>query len=43
MVLEGDVKMAHNEVLDDLDLADGIRLTCQATPITEKLRISFNG
>lgn len=43
VVLEGEVEMAHNEVLDDLDLADGIRLTCQARPVTEKLKITFNG
>lgn len=43
VLLEGEVSMAHNEVLDDLDLADGIRLTCQSTPLTEKLKISFNG
>ncbi|KRF11619.1 3-ketosteroid-9-alpha-hydroxylase [Nocardioides sp. Soil797] len=43
MVLEGEVKMAHNEVLDEMDLADGIRLGCQSTPLTEKLRITYNG
>ncbi len=43
VLLEGEVKMAHNEVLDDLDLSDGIRLTCQATPLSEKLKITFNG
>lgn len=43
VLLEGEVAMDHNEVLDDLDLADGIRLTCQARPTTDKLKISFNG
>ncbi|QIX26809.1 ferredoxin--NADP reductase [Nocardioides sp. JQ2195] len=43
MVLEGEVKMLHNEVLDETDLADGIRLTCQALPLSEKLRITYNG
>lgn len=43
MVLEGEVEMAHNEVLDEMDLADGIRLGCQSRPLTEKLRITYNG
>ncbi|KQZ70254.1 ferredoxin--NADP reductase [Nocardioides sp. Root151] len=43
MVLEGEVRMRHNEVLDATDLADGIRLACQSLPVTEKLRITYNG
>jgi 3-ketosteroid 9alpha-monooxygenase subunit B len=43
VVLEGDVRLQHNEVLDMDDLADGIRLVCQARPLSEKLRISYNG
>ena len=43
VVLEGELSMKHNEVLEADDLADGIRLTCQALPVTEKLRISYNG
>jgi len=43
VVLEGEVSMAHNEVLEEEDLADGIRLACQSTPRTEKLRITYNG
>ena len=43
VMLEGDVRLMHNEVLDDDDLADGIRLVCQAKPLTEKIRISYNG
>ena len=43
VVLEGDVKLLHNEVLDAEDLADGIRLVCQAKPLTDRLRISYNG
>jgi 3-ketosteroid 9alpha-monooxygenase subunit B len=43
VVLEGDVRMLHNEVLDKDDLADGIRLVCQSKPASEKLRISYNG
>ncbi|MET3960087.1 3-ketosteroid 9alpha-monooxygenase subunit B [Marmoricola sp. OAE513] len=43
IVLEGDLEMKHNDVLDPEDLADGIRLTCQALPLTELLKISYNG
>lgn len=43
LVLEGQVRLKHNEVLDEEDLADGIRLACQALPASEKLRITYNG
>ncbi|MCW2784813.1 MAG: 3-ketosteroid-9-alpha-hydroxylase [Marmoricola sp.] len=43
IVLEGEVSMKHNDVLDAEDLADGIRLTCQALPLSDKIRISYNG
>jgi 3-ketosteroid 9alpha-monooxygenase subunit B len=40
-VLEGEVALRHNEVLDDEDLADGIRLACQALPVSDSVRISY--
>ena len=43
LVLEGEVRLLHNEVLDADDLAEGIRLVCQAKPVSEKIRISYNG
>jgi 3-ketosteroid 9alpha-monooxygenase subunit B len=43
VVLEGDLEMKHNDVLDAGDLGDGIRLVCQALPLTELLKISYNG
>lgn len=43
MVLEGEVVLRHNEVLDEQDLADGIRLVCQSLPASEKLRITYTG
>lgn len=43
MVLEGEVTLKHNEVLDDTDLADGLRLACQALPASEKLRVTYDG
>lgn len=43
LVLEGEVVLDHNEVLDEADLADGIRLACQARAASEKLRINYSG
>lgn len=43
LVLEGEVTLQHNDVLDADDLADGLRLACQAVPASEKLRITYNG
>ena len=43
LVIEGEVTLRHNEILDADDLADGIRLVCQAMPASEKLRITYNG
>ncbi len=40
-ILEGEVRMLHNEVLDEEDLADGIRLACQSLPVTDSVKISY--
>jgi 3-ketosteroid 9alpha-monooxygenase subunit B len=40
-ILEGEVTMKHNEVLDDEDLADGIRLACQSLPVSDSVKISY--
>ena len=37
----GEVKMAHNEVLEEADVADGYILACQAVPLTETVCISY--
>jgi 3-ketosteroid 9alpha-monooxygenase subunit B len=37
----GEVKMAHNEVLEDADLADGYILACQAVPLTPEVSIDY--
>ncbi|MFJ3881729.1 2Fe-2S iron-sulfur cluster-binding protein [Streptomyces sp. NPDC090077] len=42
-VLEGGVKMARNEVLDGEDLAGGYVLACQALPLTDRVRITYDG
>jgi 3-ketosteroid 9alpha-monooxygenase subunit B len=41
-VLEGEVKMLHNDVLDDEDLEEGIRLGCQSVPVTDKVSITYH-
>ncbi len=41
-LIEGEVEMAHNDVLDKEDLADGIRLACQSTPTTDVVRASYS-
>jgi len=41
-LLEGEVKLLHNDVLDDEDLADGIRLACQALPVTDVVRATYH-
>jgi 3-ketosteroid 9alpha-monooxygenase subunit B len=37
----GEVDMAHNEVLEAEDLADGYILACQAVPLTESVTITY--
>lgn len=41
-VLEGDVTMRANDVLDEEDLADGIRLACQSDAASEKVRVTYS-
>lgn len=41
-VLEGEVRMLHNDVLDDEDLAEGIRLGCQAVPVSDTVKITYS-
>ncbi len=43
IVLEGEVQMKHNEVLDDDDLADGIRLACQSLPVSDTVTVTYSG
>ena len=39
--LAGEVEMAHNEVLEAADLADGYILACQAVPLTPEVRVTY--
>ena len=43
LVTDGEVVMKNNEVLDDDDLADGIRLACQSLPVSDAVRITYSG
>jgi 3-ketosteroid 9alpha-monooxygenase subunit B len=40
-LLAGQVEMAHNEVLEAADLADGYILACQAAPLTPEVRVTY--
>jgi 3-ketosteroid 9alpha-monooxygenase subunit B len=40
-LVEGKVDMAHNEVLEEADLADGYILACQSTAVTESVTITY--
>ncbi len=40
-LVEGEVEMAHNEVLEDADLADGYILACQSVALTAEVSISY--
>ncbi len=41
-LLAGEVKMLHNDVLDDEDLAEGIRLGCQSVPVTDVVKVTYH-
>lgn len=40
-LVAGEVKMLNNDVLDQEDLDDGIRLACQSLPVTDEVEISY--
>ena len=41
LVLEGKVGMEKNEVLDAADIEEGFILACQAVPLSEKIKITY--
>ena len=41
-LLEGEVNMRANDVLEDEDLADGIRLGCQSEAASDKVRVTYS-
>jgi 3-ketosteroid 9alpha-monooxygenase subunit B len=40
-LVSGEVEMAHNEVLEDADLAEGLILACQSVPLTAQVAVSY--
>lgn len=40
-LVSGEVKMLNNDVLEEEDLADGIRLACQSLPVSDEVEISY--
>ncbi|MFI0367814.1 2Fe-2S iron-sulfur cluster-binding protein [Actinomadura sp. 1N219] len=43
VALEGEVTLDANAVLDGQDLAEGLILACQARPVTDRLKITYDG
>ncbi|WP_119729197.1 ferredoxin--NADP reductase [Thermomonospora amylolytica] len=43
VLLEGEAEMDANTVLDRRDLDDGLILACQARPLSDRLRVSYDG
>ncbi|GII64310.1 3-ketosteroid-9-alpha-hydroxylase reductase subunit [Sphaerisporangium krabiense] len=43
VLLEGEVALERNSILDDQDLADGLTLSCQATPVSDHIKITYDG
>ncbi|MFJ6461611.1 2Fe-2S iron-sulfur cluster-binding protein [Streptomyces sp. NPDC091387] len=43
LLTEGEVAMERNEVLDATDLADGLILACQARPLSDRLKATYDG
>ncbi|WP_067461399.1 ferredoxin--NADP reductase [Actinomadura macra] len=43
VVVEGEAVMDANTVLDERDLADGLILACQARPVSDRLKVSYDG
>lgn len=41
VVLDGEVEMAHNEVLEEDEIAEGYVLACQAVPLSERVRVTY--
>lgn len=42
VLLDGEVTMVRNDVLDAADLADGLVLGCQALPVSDSVRVSYD-
>lgn len=42
MLLDGEVELLNNDILDDVDLDEGVRLGCQSIPISDTVKLDFN-
>jgi len=42
-LVDGEVRMAHNYALEPDDLAAGYVLTCQSSPLTDRLTVDYDG
>ena len=40
-LVEGEVELVNNEVLEEEDFADGYTLACQALPVTDTVRVTY--
>jgi 3-ketosteroid 9alpha-monooxygenase subunit B len=40
-LISGEVQMAHNEVLEEADVADGYILASQAVPLTDTVSVTY--
>jgi 3-ketosteroid 9alpha-monooxygenase subunit B len=43
ILAEGDIKMLHNEILEQDDLDEGFILGCQSLPISDRVAIRYSG
>lgn len=43
VLVEGEAVMEHNDVLDTQDIADGLLLSCQARPVSDRLKVTYDG
>lgn len=43
VLTDGEVTLERNEILDQRDLDDGLVLACQALPLSERLRVTYDG
>ena len=41
-LVEGEVRMLHNDVLEEEDLEEGIRLGCQSVPVTDHVKVTYH-
>jgi len=41
-LLQGEVRMLNNDILEDEDIDDGIRLGCQSLPLTDTVKVSYS-